>query len=432
LFSGLRLGNVNFLPPPLTFMTEINFFSETLQNNPFDHYHYLRQQAPVYRDSMTGIYHVSRFEDVRHVLQNPVLFSGQTRNIRAQTSERQQRVNTLFKEKGWLPAATLIGRDDPNHKQMRALFNEAFRPAKIEAMDEFVRETAEALFEPIAEAGTCDWVEAMAVPLPLTIIVKQMGAPASDLWRIKSWTDAFFKRISMMLTEEEEIACVEKEIEAQHYFQPIFERLRQFPDDTLLSDLVNKPIPEWGRTLTDEELHAEMMADTFVGGSETTTNALSAGIKLLIENPAVWDQLKADQASALRPFIEEVLRLESPVQMLLRRAAEATSIGETEIPKDALIGVRYGAANRDDEQFACPAALDLGRKKPGAHLAFGSGIHHCLGAPLARRELWWGFKTFLDRVETAEFTPGRNDFSYQPHCLLRSLKSLSIDIKVKT
>ena len=150
-------------------MTEINFFSEDLQNDPFEYYQHLREQAPVYRDSMTGIYHVSTFDDVRHVLQNPKLFSGQTRSARDTGSPRQHRVNQLFKDKGWLPASTLISRDDPNHKQMRALFNEAFRPAKIEAMDAFVQETAEVLFEPIAAAGHCDWVQAMAVPLPLTI-----------------------------------------------------------------------------------------------------------------------------------------------------------------------------------------------------------------------------------------------------------------------
>ena len=410
----------------------VNFFSKALQDQPFEAYQHLRQDAPVYQDPSTGIFHVSRFEDVRHVLQNPILFSGKTRRAQDRQTERQARVNELFKTKGWLPTATLIGRDDPNHKQMRALFNEAFRPAKIHAMDGFVQQTAESLFEKIAGVGQCDWVQAMSIPLPLTIIVKQMGADEADLWRIKAWTDAFFKRISMMLTEEEEIECVLMEIEAQHYFQPIFERLRVTPDDTLLSDLVNKEIPEWGRTLTDEELHAEMMADTFVGGSETTTNALSAGIKLLIENPAVWEQLKHDTETHLRAFIEEVLRLESPVQMLLRRTTSATELNGVAIPEGALVGVRYGAANRCEGQFSCPADLRLDRDKPGAHLAFGSGIHHCLGAPLARRELWWGFKTFIDRVDSAQFTPGANDFSYQPHCLLRALTSLQIDFQLKS
>ena len=108
------------------------------------------------------------------------------------------------------------------------------------------------------------------MPLPLIVIGKQMGAPEEDIWRIKAWTDAWVQRLGMMQTEEEMVWSTEQEIEAQHYFQPIFERLRREPDDTLLSDLVNTEIPEWGRPLNDNELHAEMMADTFVGGSETT------------------------------------------------------------------------------------------------------------------------------------------------------------------
>ena len=142
-----------------------------------------------------------------------------------------------------MPSRTLIARDEPNHKQMRAMFNEAFRPAKINDLEPFVQSTAEDLFATIAETGECDWVSAMSVPLPLTIIVKQMGADLADLWKIKAWTDAFFKRISMMLTEEEELDAVDREIEAQHYFQPIFERLRvsQTTHCYLNSSIVKSP-----------------------------------------------------------------------------------------------------------------------------------------------------------------------------------------------
>ena len=127
-----------------------------------------------------------------------------------------------------------------------------------------------------------------------------------DLWKIKKSTDAFFHRIGMMLSQEEELETIEREIEGQHYFQPIFEKLRKFPNDTLLSELVNTEIEQWGRTLNDNELHAEMMADTFVGGSETTTNALSAGIKLLIEKKDVWGMLKENSEKYLKVFVEEV------------------------------------------------------------------------------------------------------------------------------
>ena len=410
-------------------MQPINFYDPEIQKCPYEQYKALRDDHPVYQDPNTGIYHVSRYEDVRYVLSNHELFSG---NVRGRApSERQLKVNNRFQERGWVPGPTLISRDEPNHKQMRAMFNEAFRPARINQLDPFVESTARDLFAGIRKAGRCEWVRDFAVPLPLSIIVRQMGADTADLWRIKSWTDAFFKRISMMLSEDEEMATVDKEIEAQHYFQPIFERLRERPDDTLLSELVNREIPEWGRTLTDNELHAEMMADTFVGGSETTTNALSAGVKLLAEQPETWEQLKSDPDKYLRTFIEEVLRLESPVQCLLRMATEEVEISGAKLPAGAVIAVRYASANRDERRFDEPEQLDLDRVKPATHLAFGSGAHHCLGAPLARRELWWGFKVLTEEVETLNFAEDKNTFDVHPHFLLRSLKELHIEFTVK-
>ena len=410
-------------------MQPINFYDPEIQKCPYEQYKTLRDDHPVYQDPNTGIYHVSRYEDVRYVLSNHELFSG---NVRGRApSERQLKVNNRFQERGWVPGPTLISRDEPNHKQMRAMFNEAFRPARINQLDPFVESTARDLFAGIRKAGRCEWVRDFAVPLPLSIIVRQMGADTADLWRIKSWTDAFFKRISMMLSEDEEMATVDKEIEAQHYFQPIFERLRERPDDTLLSELVNREIPEWGRTLTDNELHAEMMADTFVGGSETTTNALSAGVKLLAEQPETWEQLKSDPDKYLRTFIEEVLRLESPVQCLLRMVTEEVEISGVKLPAGAVIAVRYASANRDERRFDEPEQLDLDRIKPATHLAFGSGAHHCLGAPLARRELWWGFKVLTEEVETLNFAEDKNTFDVHPHFLLRSLKELHIEFTVK-
>ncbi len=231
----------------------------------------------------------------------------------------------------------------------------------------------------------------------------------------------------MMLSEEEELKTIEREIEGQHYFQPIFEQLRKCPNETLLSELVNTEIEAWGRTLNDNELHAEMMADTFVGGSETTTNALSAGIKLLIEKPDIWIKLKSDPNKYLKVFIEEVLRLESPVQSLMRQTVNNVELSGVNIPKGSVINVRYAAANRDEEFFENPEEIDLERKKPGSHLAFGSGIHHCLGAPLARRELYWGFKAALDSFDEIKFSEGKNTFRYHPHYLLRSLKELHIE-----
>lgn len=417
------------MPKPVIPKTpdEINLLDPEVQECPYPAYELLRNEAPVWKDPLTGFYVITRFEDLRKILLDTENFSNGTQHGNARVNaDRAKKMQQLYKEKGWLPAPTLAGRDDPNHKQMRAMFDEAFRPARINAMDPFVEQTAHKLVDAFIGDGRCDWVKQMAVPLPLIVIGKQMGADEKDIWRIKAWTDAWVQRLGMMQTEEEERWSVEMEIEAQNYFQPIFERLRKEPDDSLISELVNRVIPEWGRPLNDNELHAEMMADTYVGGSETSTNALSAGIMLLVQNPEAWEMLKSDQDKYLRTFIEEVVRLESPVQGLFRIAAKDVELHGVKIPKGSMLNVRYASANRDEREFDCPADMDLQRKKPGRHLAFGSGTHHCLGAPLARRELYWGFKAFFDRVDRIWFVEGANDFRHAPNFALRMLKELHI------
>ncbi len=417
-------------------LDEINFLDANLQNCPYHAYQLLRDEAPVWIDPITGFYVVSRFEDMRRVLLDTENFSndmrgGQGGSREQLDSDRATRMMKLYEEKGWVPGATLAGRDDPNHKQMRAMFNEAFKPKKIDGMDPFVRDTAYKLIDAFVDEGQCDWIHQYAVPLPLIVIGAQVGVPEEDIWKIKAWTDAWVQRLGMMQSEEEERWSVEMEIEAQHYFQPIFERLRREPDDTLLSDMVNREIPEWGRTLTDNELHAEMMADTFVGGSETTTNAIGYGMKLLIENPQVWERLKSDPDKYLRTFCEEVVRLEGPVQGLFRLAANDIEMHGVTIPKGAMVNVRYAAANRDEREFECPEQLDLDRDKPGRHVGFGSGIHHCLGAPLARRELFWAFRALIDRVDDMRFAEGRNTFEVAPSFSLRAMKELHIQFDAK-
>ncbi|MEH6611335.1 MAG: cytochrome P450 [Halioglobus sp.] len=409
----------------------VNLFDAAIQQCPYDAYKSLRDDAPAYRCPHTGMYVISRYEDVRRVLTDHKSFTNRTTLYggNAEPTARQKTVTELFENEGWLPAATLAGRDDPDHKALRNVFNEAFRPGKIKELDGEVEMLAYQLIDDFLEKGHCEWVREFAIPLPLFIIGRQMGADAADIWRIKGWTEAFFERISMMQSPDEELDTVRREIEAQHYFQPIFEQLRRKPNDSLLSVLVNTVIEEWGRPMTNNELHAEMMADTFVGGSETTTNAISAGVKLLIENKNIWDQLKSDPDRYLKNFLEEVLRLESPVQSLMRATAKDVAIDGVTIPAGSLINVRYAAANRDDRRFDRADEIDLERKNPGGHMAFGSGKHHCLGAPLARRELFWSFTALLNKVDEMWFAEGKNEFSYHPHYLLRSLKELHIEFR---
>ncbi len=408
-------------------LDQIDFLHPDIVECPYPAYAKLQDEAPAFRDPRTGMWVITRYDDVRAVLTDTTRFPSAP--SRGRVDPRSKMIRELYRRKGWVPAPTLAGRDDPEHREMRGLFNHAFRPGKIAELEPFIESLAHRLIDQFINEGRCEWVRSFAVPLPLIVIGRQMGVPEQDIWRIKGWTDAWVRRLGMMLSDEEVIASTEAEIEAQHYFQAIFERLRREPDDTLLSDLVNTVVPEWGRTLTDEELHAEMMADTFVGGSETTTNALAEAAKLLIEHPEVWEQVCSDPDRYVPLLAEEVLRLESPVQGLFRTAAVDVELGGVTIPAGSIVNVRYGAANRDPRHFANPDEPDLDRENLRSHLAFGFGTHHCLGAPLARRELVIGLRCLVDRVEEMWFIEGANDFSHQPNFCLRALRELHIGLR---
>ena len=406
---------------------KVNFFNPEISECPYPAYKVLRDEAPVWQDPITGMFIITRYEDVQMVLKDTTRFRNSRKKTKADS--RSELLRKLYKEKGWVPAPTLAGRDDPEHKEMRKLFTHAFRPQKIKQMDPFVEDLANRLMDQFIDDCRCDWVHDFAIPLPLIVIGHQVGVPEADIWKIKKWTDAWVQRLGMMQTEEEAIWSTEMEIEAQHYFQPIFERLRENPDESLLSDLVNTEIPEWGRTLTDEELHAEMMADTFVGGSETSTNAISAGVMLLIKQPEQWQLLKENPEKFLPILVEEILRLEGPVQGLFRETSEDVVLRGTLIPKGSMINVRYASANLDNDVFENPEMLNLNRPNARQHLAFGFGTHYCMGAPLARREIFLSFKVLLERIDEMWFAEDLNDFSHHQNFCLRALRELHIEFE---
>jgi len=409
----------------------VDFFDPDVNNCPYPAYRTMRDEAPVWFDERMRMFHITRYEDVLMVLRDTERFRNGRKRPRG-TDERAQKIKALYEEKGWVPAPTLAGRDDPNHKEMRGLFNHAFRPKRIRELEPTLAATAHELIDAFIDNGQCDWVKAFAVPLPLLMIGMQMGADPQDIWRIKAWTDAWVQRLGMMQTEEEAIWSTEMEIEAQHYFQPIFDRLREHPEDSLISDLVNTVIPEWGRTLTNEELHAEMMADTFVGGSETSTNAISGGIWLLGTHRDQWELLRSDPDKYLPVLVEEVLRLEGPVQRLFRSTAVDVELHGVMIPAGSMIVVNYASANRDEREFDRPAEFDLTRGNANRHLAFGFGIHHCMGAPLARRELLHSFRAFVERIDDFALIDEVNNYGIAPNYSLRALTELHISFAAST
>lgn len=410
-------------------ISEISLLEPEIQECPFPFYERLHREAPVFWDARAGFWVVTRYEDVRMIVTDPKRFSSAATVELARdrvNPERAERSRKMFEEGGWQPQPTLSLLDDPRHKEVRALFQKALRAGKIKQLDPLVRDTAIALVEDFAPKGECEAVRELAVPLPLIAICSQVGVPIEDIWQIKRWTDAWARRFSMMLSDEEEDETVRMEIEFQHYFRPIIDGLRANPNDSILSDLVNTRMSD-GKTLSYAEVVTHLLNDIFVGGSETSTNAISEGILLLCQNPDQYAALEADLETNLPLFIEEALRLQTPVQGLYRVTTCDVEISGVHIPKGSLLNLRFAAANRDGEMFECPAHMDIHRPKSGQHLAFGSGVHHCIGAPLARREMFWAFDALLRRCKNIRLAPGKNDLTHMPGLMLRALKQLHIE-----
>lgn len=407
----------------------ISLLEPEIQECPFPFYERLHREMPVFWDERAGFWLVTKYDDVRQVLMDPKRFSSAATVEQARdrvNPTRAARSRKMFEEHGWIPQPTLSLQDDPVHKEVRALFQKALRPGKIKELDPLVRDTAIDLVDKFAKRGEFEAVNDLAVPLPLIAICSQVGVPIEDIWQIKRWTDAWARRFSMMQSDEEEDESVRMEIEFQHYFRPIVEGLRDKPNDSILSDLVNTRLSD-GRTLTYAEIVSHLLSDIFVGGSETTTNAISEGILLLCQNRDQYENLESDFETNLPLFVEESLRLQTPVHGLYRVTTSDVEIGGVKIPANSVVTLRFAAANRDGDIFDCPAQMDIHRPKSGAHLAFGSGIHHCIGAPLARREMFWTFDALLRRCKNLRLAPGKNDLTHMPGLMLRALKQLHVE-----
>lgn len=408
-------------------------FDAGVQQCPYPLYDRLRQQAPVHRDPVTGIYIITRYDLVRQVLMDPETFIASRRDdARDQIKTlHQQAIVREFQEKGWVPGKSVGQYDEPDHSAVRAVFDETFRAGKVRAFDPIIKQVLDELFDGFIGTGRVEWVSQVAIPLPMMVFATQMGAKREDLAMIRRWTDAWVSRLGMMLPPDEEMKTVALQIEAQHFFQPMIEALRGNPDGTFFSDLVNMEVPGWGRTLNDNEIHAHLMGDTFVGGGETTSNSFAGGMRILLENKDVWEKLKRDPGRYLKGFVEEMLRLESPVQGLTRFAATDVELAGVKIPAGSTLGVQYAAANRDPARFPDPEKFDMERRNAGAHLAFSSGVHHCLGAALARRELYLCFETVVERFEDFWLAPGQDGYDYEPNLFLRRMKRLSIEFTAR-
>jgi cytochrome P450 len=377
-------------------VAEYSLLDEQVLACPFEFYKRLHEECPVYQMPETGIYVVTKYDDILAVTRDTETFSNVILAMEALQGENGRRYQEILRERGWEHVHVLHRSDPPTHSHHRKLVDRVFAPPRIRALVPAVERLAHELIDRFIDRGECDLLREFALPLPGMILGEQLGLDKNEFARFQAWALAFLSTGNKVMDDDELLATAEIELDAQAYLAGILEARRREPTGDLISNLVHAA-KEGEEPFTMHELQ-NLMHQLITGGYETTTSAITHGMWLLMRHPDQLEKLRADP-KLLPNFVEEVLRIESPVQGLMRHVTRDAEVSGTKIPAGSTVLLRYGAANRDAEQFACPEAFDVARPNARRHLAFGTGIHHCLGAALARQEILTGVGALLERME---------------------------------
>jgi cytochrome P450 len=348
---------------------EFNPFSPEVRENPYPCYAELRRHAPVCQVPALGCWAVSRYEDVVSILKDPATFSSAS-------------LMTAMSDLNAVPGVPfMVASDPPVHTRLRKLVNRAFTPRAVAEMGPRIREIARQLLKDMEQRNEFDLVSELATPLPVIVIAEMLGIEPERRGQFKQWSDDLTAVTSGAAVGAERDRITRSMAELTAYLRDAIEKRRAQPGADLITGLVKAE--EENQALSADEILA-MTLLLLVAGNETTTNLISNAVLALLENPAEMAKVRAHPKLALNA-IEETLRYDSPVQMLFRRTTQKTEVAGVSIPADAFVMPLYGSANHDEHIFADPDRFDLNRDA-SAHIAFGLGIHYCLGANLARLE----------------------------------------------
>jgi cytochrome P450 len=401
-----------------TTIEDVDLASAAFKANPYPYYARLRAEAPVHRvelsDRRTG-WLITRYDDVLSALKDPLLVKDR-QNASAPGQPMKQ---------PWMPGfvrpltQNMLDRDPPDHTRLRALVHRAFTPRRVEQMSEWVQAIADESLRGVERKGSMEIIRDFALPLPTTIIAEMLGVPVEDRHRFHRWSSRI---VASDPSGWRMVKAIPSLIAFLRYIRRLVRARQAEPRDDLVSALVQAE--ESGDQLNEDELVA-MIFLLLVAGHETTVNLIGNGVLALLRHPQQMEELRRDP-SLIEPAVEELLRYSGPLEMATERyAREDMSLQGVTIPRGGLVLGVLASANRDERQFDDPDLLNLTRK-PNRHLAFGHGIHHCLGASLARLEGRVAINTLLQRLGGLRLAADPGSLRWRRGLVLRGLEALPV------
>jgi cytochrome P450 len=387
--------------------------------DPYAYHAYLRREAPVSYHASLGMWVVARHEDICAVLRDPARFSSTI--MGSITTELSPEARAILAE-GYPVGKSLLNLDPPSHTKLRRLMNHGFTQSRIALLEPRIRAVTRELVDAFIGDGRADLVEQFAYPLPVLVILGMVGVPREDMARIKQWSDDMFSLFFTKVPPEAQPAVCRSMVEYQRYTTALIEQRRREPREDLASYLV--AAEPGGEALDLPDLIFGICGSLLAAGHETTTSLIATAMRHLLSHPQHWEALKEDR-SLIPKVIEEVLRYVGITHGMMRATNEDVVLGGVAIPKGAHLLLLYLSGSRDEAQFPHADVFDPRREKQD-HLAFGRGIHYCLGAPLARLEMQIALEILLERIPEMRLVPGQN-FEPTQSLVLRSMKHLRVE-----
>jgi cytochrome P450 len=417
-------------------LEDVDLFSHGAQEHWYEAYQILHDHSPVHVIPGEGIgpgsdgFILTRYSDIARVVRDPDRFKPtlslaiEARNRRREQREADRRppglMNAMIESMATLRPTKELWRA---HRQ--ELTDPWVGPGANRHTD-MITKTADALIDRWIDDGQVELVSAFARPLPQIVMANVLGFPLADLAQLEKWGNATVaafvhgKGHRNLLAPEQVAEQAERLEEFRIYVQEQIDEKRRQPGDDMITFLTQVTYRALGRTLKDPEINGVVDA-MVIGGLETTQYALEEQAQLLCDDPELYREIRADR-SKLRPFLEEAMRLRAPTQGLSTRMTTRDEVfSGVPVPKGLLLHLRWAAGNVDADQYECPHAIDLGRKRISSHLTFSQGLRTCPGAGISRLEQSIAWNRLLDRIERLEYAPG-NRFLHQPGIMLGTLE----------
>jgi cytochrome P450 len=363
--------------------------------DPYPHFDEMREHDPVHL-TLVNQWLLFAYDDVSRLLRDPSL-SVSDQNIEVYNEDRLAKFLDAAGP-DFERSTSMLNADPPDHTRLRRLVSKAFTPSSIEALRPRVQALVDGMLDPIEQRGSGDVVTELAFPLPFDVISEMLGMPTSDSDQIAQWSSAVVKTLDPIISDEEILAAVSGGRAMDEHIDGVIAWKRDHPGDDLLTALI--AAEEDGDRLSSIELRDQVVL-LFIAGHETTVNLIGTGIYELLRHPDQFALLR-DDPTLDSNAVDELLRFVSPVQMSRRVVLQDITIRDKTIPKGMFVLTGLASANRDPAKWG-PTAGDLDLRRAGAaqHMAFGSGIHYCLGASLAKLEAQVAIGTFVRRFPSA-------------------------------